>query len=297
LARHLVKVLVTGHKGFIGSHVYGHLKEVGHDVSGFDLGDKVPEEKFDLIVHMAARGLIRESVKLPYNYFKDDLDLAVFFLEKARLDSSCFVFPTSGSTELPTNPYSLAKKQAVEWIELYQRLYGLKSYVLRLFNVYGEGSRKGLVYLSVRSALTGQPITVYGDGSHVRDYFYVGDVVKVVDKIVGGELPPGEYECGTGSGYSVMQVLDKVESVVGKDVRYSTSPYAVEEAQRLVADRPVLKDCTPLEAGLRRVVEFVLQDLRQEKKPRREDPSNGTCRFGRPSIVAGVPLTPLFLGL
>ena len=256
-----MNVLVTGHKGFIGSHIFSQLHKDGHTVYGYDLGDSLPEGvKFDFIIHMAARGLIRESVKYPYEYFQDDLALTVKFLELARKQDSAFVFPSSGSASNPTNPYSLSKKQAVEWINLYRKLYGIRAYVLTLYNIYGEGSRKGAVYLFTRAALRGETAVVYGDGSHVRDYFYVGDVVRVIKMIISGELKPGDYECGTGKGTSVLELIKTVEKVTGRKVNYVHQDYLVEEAERLVARNPVLKDPTPLEVGIRRVAEFIIRD-------------------------------------
>ena len=102
--------------------------------------------------------------------------------------------------------------------------------------------------------------TVYGDGSHVRDYFYVGDVVRVIKMIVNGELKPGDYECGTGKGTSVLELIKTVEKVTGRKMNYVHKDYPVEEAERLVARNPVLKDPTPLEVGIRRVAEFIIRD-------------------------------------
>ena len=79
-----MKILVTGHRGFIGSHIYNYLKSNGYDVSGYDIGDQLNDVKYDYIIHIAARGLIRLSAKYPYEYYRDGLDLTMKFLELAR---------------------------------------------------------------------------------------------------------------------------------------------------------------------------------------------------------------------
>ena len=105
-----MKILVTGYKGFIGRHIFSMLKSEGFNVDGIDIGDIVKNDRYDFIIHFGARTLIRNSLEKPYEYFVDGLDLTMRMLEKARKDGSLIVFPTSGSIEEPTNPYSLAKK-------------------------------------------------------------------------------------------------------------------------------------------------------------------------------------------
>ena len=99
-----MKILLTGHKGFIGTQIYRSLQDSGYDIDGVDLGGRRIIKKYDVILHFGARTLIRNSIKAPYEYFQDGLALTVRFLEKARVDNSIFVFPTSGSIDEPTNP-------------------------------------------------------------------------------------------------------------------------------------------------------------------------------------------------
>ncbi|MGP6220681.1 NAD-dependent epimerase/dehydratase family protein [Caldiplasma sukawensis] len=255
-----MKILVTGHKGFIGGNIFNYLKNTQNEVYGYDLEDTIPDVKFDFIIHMAARGLIRKSVEHPYEYFDDGLNLTVKMLELARKSKASFIFPSSGSTAKPTNPYSLAKKNAVEWIDLYGELYGIESYILKFFNIYGENARKGAVYLFTRAAITGETATVYGDGKHVRDFVYVGDVVKFIDDILKGRVRPGDYEIGTGKGTSVIELIDKIEKITGNKINYKNEDYIVNEADNLVARNPAIKNITPLEDGIKRVLNFIKND-------------------------------------
>jgi len=252
-----VKVLVTGHKGFIGSEVYSLLSEAGHEVTGYDIGDKFPEEKFDYIAHFAARTLIRLSKEKPYEYFLDNTGLTMRVMELARAKKSKFIFPTSGSIAKPTNPYSLSKKQSVEWIDLYRDLYSLDSFVLKLFNIYGENSRKGAVYLFCKAAVTGNHATIYGNGNHKRDYTHVSDVSKFVLRIVEGRIQPGSYELGTGIGTSVNELLQLVEKISGKKIPVKHEDYILDEAEELFAKVPATSDFLNLEEGVRRVFERV----------------------------------------
>ena len=252
-----MKILVTGYRGFIGGHIYNYLKSNGYEVYGYDLGDILEDIKYDYIIHMAARGLIRLSTKYPYEYYKDGLDLTMKFLELARKNHSRFIFPSSGSIKNPTNPYSLGKKNAVEWIKLYNKLYKLEYFILKFYNIYGENARKGAVYLFTKAALNNETVTVYGDGTHVRDYLYVGDAVKLINSIINNEIIPGEYEVGSGKGTSVNELIKLIETVTKKKVKYVKKDYIVEEADNLVARNTVIKNPLPLKNGIEMVIKCI----------------------------------------
>jgi nucleoside-diphosphate-sugar epimerase len=249
----MTKILLTGHKGFIGKHILELLTQKGFTVDGVDLGDSVKDDKYDFIVHFGARTLIRNSLERPYEYFLDNLDLTMRMLEKARKDGSVIIFPTSGSIEAPTNPYSLAKKNAVEWIQLYEKLYLVKAVVLKLYNIYGEDSGKGALYLFCKAAAEGSEITIFGNGEHIRDYTHVSDVASLIYRIVSGDVKEGTYEVGTGIGTSVNQLISIVEKVSGKKLRVNYKPYIVQEAEELYAKHSELQNPIPITEGVRRV--------------------------------------------
>lgn len=255
-----MKILVTGHKGFIGTVIYNQLKKKNYDVTGIDAGDSIPDSAFDFIIHMGARTLIRMSRDKPYEYFHDNMDLSMRVLELARKYNSTVIYPTSGSVSEATNPYSLAKKQVVEWIELYHNLYGVRRHILKFFNIYGPSSRKGAVFLFCSAALKNEPVTIYGDGSHVRDFINVNDVVRGIEDILNGKVSEGYHEIGTGKGTSVRGVLELVEKATGKKLEVKYENYVLPEADRLVASDPMIKDTIKIEEG----VEGVLEALREE---------------------------------
>ena len=234
-----MQILVTDYEGFIVSRILGTLKKSDCDIDGIDQGDKVPDTKYDIILHFGARTLIRNSINAPYEYFQNGLALTVKFIEKARPDNSLFVYPTSGSIDEPTNPYSLSKKNGIEWINLYRNLYSLKSVVLKLFNIYGETSRKGAVYLFTKAALNGEEIPVYGGGNQIRDFVYVDDLVKCIIRIIRGEVGPGEYEIGTGIGTSINDLVKKVETITGKKVKRLNQDFLLKEAPSLYSRNPL----------------------------------------------------------
>ncbi len=254
-----MKILITGHKGFIGSHLFKSLS-VNHELTGFDIEDSFPEGKFDVVIHLAARGLIRKSIERPFNYFEDDLALTMKFLEMTRKNDSVLFFPSSGSAISPSNPYSLSKKQSVEWINLYRRLYSIKAFDMTFYNIYGSGSRKGGVYLFSKMALSGGPITLLGDGNDIRDFVYVTDVVRFITSSINGEFRPGSYEIGTGVGTSIRQLAEMISEEVGGDLQINMEPDVIETAPRLVASSPALTAFIPLREGIKLVMKFIREE-------------------------------------
>lgn len=250
-----MRILVTGHKGFIGSRIYEDLVSSGLDVDGIDAGDQIPDKAYDYVVHMGARTLIRLSKEKPFEYFEDNMVLALKILELSRKNGSTLIFPTSGSVSEATNPYSLSKKQIVEWIELYHKLYGVKRHILKFYNIYGPTSRKGAVYLFCNAALKGEPITVYGDGTHIRDFIHVDDVVRGVQMIISGKVDEGYHEVGTGTGTSVNDLIKMVERISGTSLTVKSEEYILPEGERLVAKDPLISDPISLENGVKEVIE------------------------------------------
>lgn len=256
-----MKILITGDKGFIGTQISQFLYDKKTGFTGIDKGDRIPEDRFDIILHFGARTLIRNSLERPYEYFTDNEDFTMQILEKCRHDDSAIVFPTSGSVSLPTNPYSLSKKNGEDWVNMYSKLYGVRSHILKLFNIYGEGSRKGAVYLFSKAALDNKPATVYGDGTHRRDFVYVKDLVNYIYEIINGKISTGIHEIGTGIGTSIMELISIVERVAHKKISLEYKPYILEEAEDLHAVHPSLISPTSLEVG----VQKVLDDINKEK--------------------------------
>nr|BAJ49202.1 NAD-dependent epimerase/dehydratase [Candidatus Caldarchaeum subterraneum] len=93
-------------------------------------------------------------------------------------------FPTDATVH---TPYGCSKLAADLYVQDYAQVYGLDTVVLRLSCIYGERQfgveDQGWLAHFVRQALSGKPITIYGDGKQVRDVLYVRDLVKAVDKI------------------------------------------------------------------------------------------------------------------
>lgn len=132
---------------------------------------------------------------------------------------------------MPTNPitsYGLQKLSIEKLLYLYNYIYGMDYKIVRLANPYGPYQRPngvlGVVTTFVSKALNEETIEVYGDGSVIRDFIYIDDVVNAIIKIMYSNTHEKIYNVGSGVGISINKVINTIENALGKkiDVRYMT---------------------------------------------------------------------------
>jgi UDP-glucose 4-epimerase len=162
----------------------------------------------------------------------------------------------------PLNPrtsYAVMKIAAEHYLALYRQVYGVTSVVLRCGNVFGEGQRgdrsQGLVAAVMAHLHAGTAVPVFGDGSAVRDYLYVDDLVSVVVATTEHPDLPGVLNVGSGQGTSITDILSLIEDVTGLVVRVDRRPERPGDVRSVVLDiarlRSVLAfDPLPIREGL-----------------------------------------------
>lgn len=122
----------------------------------------------------------------------------------------------------PTNPlcsYGITKLSIEKYLDLFNHLYGLNYTVLRIANPYGERQRlqasQGAVAVFLGKILRGEPIDIWGDGSIVRDYIYISDVIDALMASLK-ETEEHIFNIGSGHGHSLNEILDVIERVTGR---------------------------------------------------------------------------------
>lgn len=119
----------------------------------------------------------------------------------------------------PISSYGVQKITIEKLLYLYRYMYGLDYRIIRLANPYGPYQRPngvlGAVTTFTYKALKGDEITVYGDGSVVRDFIYIDDAIRAIMKIVNGENKHRTFNLGCGYGTSIKQVLETIEKALG----------------------------------------------------------------------------------
>jgi UDP-glucose 4-epimerase len=151
----------------------------------------------------------------------------------------------------PLRPQSVyaASKVAAEERLAGARARGVRAVVLRCGNVYGPyqrpGRSQGIVATALHCAQHRQPLTVFGDGSTVRDYVFVGDVASVVAKTIDDLEFPGTVNVGTGTGTRLDELVALIREVSGVDLVEDVHSTRGHDVKQVVLDTARLRAAMP----------------------------------------------------
>jgi len=197
-----MKALVTGHLGFIGSHVYEHLLSYGHEVDGYDipydLGDFKTNKKYDVVIHLAANAAIREAIENPDLFWENNVVKSKPIFDYCRDNNVRCLYASSASVyEWWINAYAISKK--VNEIQAPPNSVGM-----RFFNVWAEKvSRSDMLYRMLEEK-TATYLT-----RHRRDWIHVNDVVTAIATLITSSYN-GVLDVGTGNPVSVIDLATKM---------------------------------------------------------------------------------------
>lgn len=163
---------------------------------------------------------------------------------------------------VPVSPYAIGKLAIEGYLRYFRRKRGLASTAFRISNPYGPrqnpAKRQGVIPIFLRRLAQGLPLTVYGDGSMVRDYMFVGDMAEMVADAVTQGMRHELYNLGSGVGTSLTELLACIGEATGlePEVRHAPTPstfvdHVTLDTSRFTAEfgtRPT----TPLTEGIRR---------------------------------------------
>ena len=130
----------------------------------------------------------------------------------------------------PISPYGIGKLAIENYLHYYNRVYGQDYVVLRIANPYGgrqkNTKQQGIMPVLINNITNNNLITLYGDGSMVRDYIYIDDLVNIMVKSLQKSLNHKIYNVSSGIGTSINELVRIVEEVAGKKaiVQYADSP-------------------------------------------------------------------------
>ena len=289
------KILVTGAAGFIGFHLCEKLIKQDYTVVGLDnindyydtnlkisrlkriedyhnfkfvklniaeretLSEIFSNEKFDMVIHLAAQPGVRYSLVNPYAYVESNISGFLNILEGCRYNNiKHLVYASSSSlygantkmpfsvhhnVDHPVSLYAATKKSNELMAHVYSNLYGIPTTGLRFFTVYGPWGRPDMAYFSFTKAiLDGKPIDVFNSGQMKRDFTYIDDIVDGVMRVLikipvpnpswdganpdtGTSYAPYKiYNIGNNNPVEIMHFINILEHYIGKKAKMNMLP-------------------------------------------------------------------------
>jgi UDP-glucose 4-epimerase len=201
-------------------------------------------EGVEIVFHEAALGSVPRSVENPCESDEVNVHGTVLVLDTARRAGvRRIIFAASSAaygdtptlpkhedmTTGPLSPYAVSKISGEQYFRVFASLYGMETLSLRYFNVFGpnqlpEGPYAAAIPRFVRSALAGEPITIFGDGEQTRDFCFIANVVSAnllaaaTPRKLGGEV----VNIAAGRRISLNDLVKEISRVLGKklDVRH-----------------------------------------------------------------------------
>ena len=194
-----MNILLTGSDGFIGSHLFHHLKEE-HNVIGFDiknghdiLNSELPKD-IDLVIHLAGLSGVKDSLNRPTDYWKTNVIGTQRLFE--HYENTRIIYASSSTAHEPwKNPYAMSKYSM-------EQLFHTNSLGLRFTTAYGPGARKDML---IPQILKGR--VNYINVNHSRDFIHVNDLISAIETVMKIDLR-GVIDIGTGESNKLVDIVD-----------------------------------------------------------------------------------------
>lgn len=284
-----MKFLLTGGAGFIGSNLADKLLELGNEVICIDNFDNFysrdikennisqarsdpkykfiegdvtdkklvsklfSENKFDLVIHMAAKAGVRPSITDPVGCYEVNVNGTLNILEEMRKNGMKKMFFASSSSiygnnvnvpfketdnvDNPISPYAASKRAGELLCHTYHHLHDFDIFCFRFFTVFGPRQRPDLaIHKFVNLINSDKAIQMFGDGSTSRDYTYVDDIVSGIINAIpclkGYEI----INLGESKTISLAEMIGMLQAKMNKKARIEKLPFQAGDVDRTYAD-------------------------------------------------------------
>ena len=262
-----------------------------------DLADRTGIEQlfannqFDIVINLGAQAGVRYSIENPHAYVDSNLVGFVNILEGCRYNkvkhlvyaSSSSVygmsikqpFSTEDRVDYPISLYAATKKSNELMAYTYSHLYGIPTTGLRFFTVYGPMGRPDMAYFSfTKKILSGETIDVYNNGEMQRDFTYIDDIVKGIERVMSrvpdpqnldtssAKAPYKIYNIGNNQPVSLRRFITAIENSCGKKARENLLPMQAGDVPSTFANIDELitdtgfKPSTSIEDGISQFVSW-----------------------------------------
>jgi UDP-glucuronate 4-epimerase len=255
------------------------FKLIEGDIRDADCVRSICRGGIEIIVHLAAKAGVRPSVEDPAGFADVNINGTLVMLEAAKeFNIKKFIFASSSSVygnnkkvpfaetdnvDFPISPYAATKKAGELLCHTYHHLYKIDINCLRFFTVYGPRQRPDLaIHKFVKHIEAGRPLPMFGDGSMMRDFTYIDDIIDgttaAAEKCKGFEI----YNLGESRPIRLDDLIREIEKSLGKKAIIERLPLQSGDVERTYADVNKAKKelgynpNTEIAEGLKKFVEW-----------------------------------------
>ncbi len=280
--KRMLRVLVTGAKGFVGKHLCEKLKADRIfsakciDIDDFDLTEWGKVEKiapFDIVIHLAALSFVPEAFLRPRVFYETNFLATLHTLELCRKYDAKIIYASSyvyGKPQyLPIdeehpvsayNPYAETKLLGEALCRAYYRDFGVRYAIVRPSNIYGEGADKKFLIPTIIEQINKGEVRLKSS-SPKRDFIHVDDVSDIYLRLCKYDFDELVLNAGSGKSFSVKEVVNMILKLKGVDlpVYYEEElrrnevlnvVYDIHKAKKMLNWEPKIS----LEEGLRKLL-------------------------------------------
>ena len=270
---------------FLGNSNYIFIKG---DIKDLDTCMKACEG-VDYVLNQAAWGSVPRSIEIPLFYCANNIQGTLNMMEAARQNgvkkfvyaSSSSVYgdepnlpKTEGREGTPLSPYALTKRWDEEWAKQYKRHYGLDTYGLRYFNVFGRrqdpnGAYAAVIPKFIKQLLDGEQPTINGDGRQSRDFTYIENVIEANLKacLASSEVAGEEFNIAYGGREYLIDIYYGLTKALSVDIEPKFGPDRAGDIKHSNADISKAKKMLgydpewSFEKGIKAAIEWYRENL------------------------------------
>ena len=283
------KAIVTGGKGFVGSHLIKALQRRDYNPVSFDIEDgqditnysqlesfiklHKPKVVFNLAGLLGTAELIERDTRKALDI---NTGGTVNILELAKKYS--FDTVEIGKPNIWLNTYSITKRAAEEFTKMYAEEYGVNARTVKWFNIFGPGQHYGnnhpqkLAPTTIIHALRGNPIEIFEDGEQTADHIYVEDAANAaIDVYECPSLKGRSVEVGSGEDMTINWFVNQVIKATGSKskIEYVSMRRGEDKGAKIKADITTLRNEVgfkpeyTFQEGLKKTIEYYREHLKE----------------------------------
>ena len=235
----------------------------------------IEANKIDTIVHLVATIIPGSTFEDYKREYQQVIFPTIELMQYCAQKDIKFVYFSSGGTVdgnrmdltpfketdpmAPISYYGWSKQMMENAIHYVHRTAGLRYLIVRPSNPYGHGqnihAKQGLIAVALGKILAGEPITIWGDGSNVRDYIYIDDLSGIICQLIEKDVCNTTLNIGSGVGESINDIIDVLKYTVSEEVRVEYQTARKVDVAHMILDNSKIRkyvdvEFTPLKKGI-----------------------------------------------